>query len=428
MIDGVALGNWVRTQRREYQKLQDGKSSPMTQERINKLETLGFVWEPLKDQWNSNFELLCRYKKDQGDCLFPKSCVIDGIALGNWVDRQRQDYRTLQEKRPSPMTQERINKLDALGFVWEHFKNQWNSNFDLLHQYKEGNGDCLVPRSYVIDGIALGIWVQTQRKEYQKLQDGKPSPMTQERINKLETLGFVWEPLKDQWNSNFELLRQYKGDCLVPQNYQIDGVALGEWVTNQRQHYRKLQEVKSSVMTQERITKLEALGFVWEPLKDQWDAYFEECQQWIEIHQHGRVFSDSAWTSSTGVSLGNWVSKQRRAYWKFLQGHPSRFTKERVDRLNAIGFVWDPTEAKSAWALDLLRGYKEEHGYCQVPLDYINPDGVKFGVLIETLQSLYKIQEDIKAAARTDTDNTSYQRVAISHELINEFQRLGFEW
>ena len=387
--------------------------------------------EKMEAKWDSYFDLLHLYKKDHGDCLVPKSYVNDGIALGMWVLTQRQQYRKLQEGKPSPMTQERINKLETLGFVWEPLEAQWNSNFDLLRQYKEGNGDCLVPKSCVIDGVALGNWVVRQRQTYQKLQEGKPSPMTQERINKLEALGFVWNALEAQWNSNFELLLQYKedkGDCLVPQNHQIDDVALGKWVDNQRQEYRKLQEGKPSVMTQERIDKLEALGFVWEPLKDQWGACFEECQQWIETHEHGRVLSDSAWTTSHGSSLGRWVTSQRTEYWKFLQGLPSGLTKERIDRLNSIGFVWDPTETKREWALGLLREYKEEHGHCQVPLDYINPNGVKFGVLIETLRSLYKIQEDRKAAARTDTDNTNDQRAAISHELINEFRRLGFEW
>jgi len=432
VIDDVSLGEWVNTQRNTYRKLQEGKPSPMTQERINKLETLGFVWEPLKDQWNSNFDLLRQYKEGNGDCLVPQSYVINDIALGVWVGQQRQDYRTLQEGKSSPMTQERINKLETLGFVWNALEAQWNSNFELLHLYKKDYGDCLVPHRYVIDGVALGKWVDKQRQDYRTLQEGKSSLMTQERIKKLSGVGFVWNALEAQWNSNFELLHLYKkdhGDCLVPKSYMINGVALGSWVNTQRHEYRKLQEGKSSVMTQERINKLEALGFVWEPFEDQWDACFEECQQWIEAHEHGRVFSHSAWTSSTGVSLGNWVTKQRRAYWKFLQGHPSQLTKERVDRLNAIGFVWDPTEAKRAWALDLLRGYKEEHGHCQVPPHYINPDGVKFGVLIGTLRCLYnKLQEERKAAARTDTDNINDQRAAISHELINEFQKIGFEW
>ena len=100
------------------------------------------------------------------------------------------------------MTEERINKLEAVGFDWDPRETQWNLSYELLQQYKEDKGDSLVPKSYAVDGVALGLWVHTQRQEYRKLQEGKPSSMTEERMNKLEAVGFDWDLLKTQWNSN----------------------------------------------------------------------------------------------------------------------------------------------------------------------------------------------------------------------------------
>ncbi|MQF65269.1 helicase, partial [SAR202 cluster bacterium AC-409-J13_OGT_754m] len=40
--DGYALGNWVGTQRQSYRK------EKLTEERIQRLEALGIVWEPRK--------------------------------------------------------------------------------------------------------------------------------------------------------------------------------------------------------------------------------------------------------------------------------------------------------------------------------------------------------------------------------------------
>jgi hypothetical protein len=44
------LGKWVNTQRYGYNLKLNGKTSPMTPSRIEKLESLGFEWKPLRGQ------------------------------------------------------------------------------------------------------------------------------------------------------------------------------------------------------------------------------------------------------------------------------------------------------------------------------------------------------------------------------------------
>ena len=46
--------------------------------------------------------------------------------------------------------------------------------------------------------------------------------MTNARLKRLEFIGFVWDPLDDDWIMRFEQLKEYKakhGNCVVPQNY-----------------------------------------------------------------------------------------------------------------------------------------------------------------------------------------------------------------
>jgi len=216
------------------------------------------------------FDLLQQYKNDSGDCLVPIHFTTDdGINLGIWVNNQRLDYRKLQKGKQSTMTEKRIEQLESIGFVWEVQESKWNEQFELLQQYKIDHGDCLVSNRYTTsNGVKLGVWIHTQRKQYKKFQEGEQSAMTHKRIEKLESIGFVWDALESQWNEQFELLQQYKidhGDCLVPYRYTTkDGVNLGKWVSTQRQEYKKLQEEKLSAITQERIEKLESIGFVWE--------------------------------------------------------------------------------------------------------------------------------------------------------------------
>jgi hypothetical protein len=39
-------------------------------------------------------------------------------ALGRWVSTQRSQYKLFHEKKHSTLTQQRIDKLNKLSFVW----------------------------------------------------------------------------------------------------------------------------------------------------------------------------------------------------------------------------------------------------------------------------------------------------------------------
>jgi hypothetical protein len=104
--------------------------------------------------------------------------------------------------------------------------------------------------------------------EYKLLMDGNKSSMTQERLEALSNKGFTWAKRKGQatWDAKFAQLREYKivcGDCLIPTKYSKD-LALGRWVSTQREQYRLMIEGDPRTkMTIGRAKKLEEVGFVW---------------------------------------------------------------------------------------------------------------------------------------------------------------------
>ena len=49
----------------------------------------------------------------------------------------------------------------------------------------------MVPQRYQ-DNPPLGTWVHTQRRQYKLLTEGKKSSMTQEKIDSLNEVGFIW--------------------------------------------------------------------------------------------------------------------------------------------------------------------------------------------------------------------------------------------
>ena len=121
-------------------------------------------------------------------------CAAESSIAWNVGGTQRADY----EKRS--VSAERIKILDALGFVWnasdkgggQQDDGRWNERLEELKEYQEDHGDCLVPRGYNVNQ-ELANWVHTQRTQYQLMKKRKNSTMTEERVQKLEAIDFVWK-------------------------------------------------------------------------------------------------------------------------------------------------------------------------------------------------------------------------------------------
>ena len=109
-------------------------------------------------------------------------------VLGTWVDRQRTQKKKFDKGEKSQLTQERIDKLDEVGFVWNTNDNEWDEKFTLVVQYKDEH-EKFPPQS---QGV-LGTWVDHQRTQKKKFdKDPTTSTLTQERIDKLNKVGFAW--------------------------------------------------------------------------------------------------------------------------------------------------------------------------------------------------------------------------------------------
>ena len=128
-----------------------------------------------------------------------------------------------------------MNKLESLGFVWGHsFDTQWTENFLRLVAYKKKHNSTNVPNRYAEDDHPLGNWVTSQRTFY------KTKLLSIDRINHLESIGFVWDVYDAQWMECFHKLVSYKkkhNSTLVPRPYKEDNL-FGQWVYTQRNSYK----------------------------------------------------------------------------------------------------------------------------------------------------------------------------------------------
>ena len=171
--DGVRLGAWLGDQRA---KLGTGTLEP---DRKQRLIALGVRAPERSDAlWNEALSLLASYKAKHGNVRVPHRHAESGMGLGIWLANQRALRRT------GKLSAERIAKLDALG-NWGPGAT-WEAAFDLLLDYKTEHGHVNVPGKRRREGVALGTWVRTQRRENLL---GRMSP---ERHAKLEAAGFRW--------------------------------------------------------------------------------------------------------------------------------------------------------------------------------------------------------------------------------------------
>jgi len=146
-----------------------------------------------------------------------------------------------------------------------HQESRWDGHFKMLIKFKKKHAHCHVPHTYV-DDLALSRWAKRQRHQYKLKQENKPSSMSTERQQKLEGIGFVWDPQTTVWEVRRKELEEYKnehGNCNVPCRYKTKP-QLAMWVKRQRRQYKLFKSDKLSRLSEDRFVTLTNMGFIWE--------------------------------------------------------------------------------------------------------------------------------------------------------------------
>ena len=328
-LEGLKLGRWVSVQRL-------GKAN-LTQDKISRLNYLNFSWDPRSEQWEEGFEALQKFKKRKGHCLVPQDYFFEGRSLGNWVLRRRQNK--------SQLTAGQISLLDSLGFSWDPYTEYWDKCFRELEKFRKTEGHCRVPRRNQVNGVNLGAWVDSQRRNKDKI--------TAEQIRRLDSLGYSWDPHTDTWEQGFWALLQFQkseGHCRVAAKFThpVSGFKLGSWVSTQR--------LKKSHLSVDKVNRLDSIGFTWDPISEQWEIGFAALAAFHQRHGHCRVAKS---TTSPDLKVGTWVRTQRK--------NKLRLTADQIRRLDSLGFSWDPHTDTWEQGFLTLQSFNESMGHCRVP-------------------------------------------------------------
>lgn len=406
---GVPVGKWLELQRQVQAGQRPGR---LTAEQAAKLEKLGIRWNHrLEAAWEKGFASAQKYRTEHGDLLVPvRYRDKNDFALGEWIVYNRQRYLG------GNLTQNRIERLEAIGMVWSTSNDLWEQNYAAATQYYLEHGDLEVPIKYETpSGFGLGVWLGAQRAAH------KAGELPQEQVERLDALGMDWTNRNDRkWMSLYDVAAAYyheHGNLNVPSEYVTpDGVLLGKWVARQR--YAYLNPDRSSArVTPERKALLDKLGMVWEKY-DPWQERYDLALAYKT--EHGDLEIPSVYKTVDGVWLGSWVSRQRQT----LNSGSSALSSERRKLLRTLfkgeRRPSDPaadhgTVREANWERNFRSAarYARKYKHLLVPASYVDSDGVRLGVWISNLRAARKNRPD------------SYQ-VTPAH--IKKLNSIGMVW
>jgi len=169
-----------------------------------------------------------------------------------------------------------------------------------------------------------------------------------------------------KWDDNFRALKNYyqqNGHCDVAttnssakSESSLDASdRLKSFVQNQRKEYKKWQKGDNSRMDERKIGMLNTIDFVWDKNQQLWENRFKELLDFKNEFGHLNV-------PMKYKTLGQWVTKHRKARQSGI------LSKEKMDILDSIGFIWDAKEWQFQRGLKELKDFKAMHGHLEIKI------------------------------------------------------------
>jgi hypothetical protein len=221
-MDEVRLGEWVAAQRAGHGA---GRMPPGNATLLEAVP--GWRWEPDIDRWDLGLAAARTYVQSHGSIDEATDAVVDGFALGNWLNLCRVQYRE------GVLSPQQVAALTSLpGWRWMAAEERWDAGLQALRAYSAEHGLADPPQSAVQDGFPVGQWAYQRRRERNR------GALRQDRAKVLESLpGWSWDVLSARWQTGYRHLQRFverSGQANPSVDTVVAGFALGRWVTAQR--------------------------------------------------------------------------------------------------------------------------------------------------------------------------------------------------
>lgn len=192
--------------------------------------------------------------------------------------------------------------------------NNWDIMFNELCEFKKTHGDFNVPQKM----RALSRWKNRQVTLYNN------NRLRKDRIDKLNSIGFVWNYLESQWYERYNELVDFKNkfNHIKVKRDRGPYKQLGTWLSTQRRFD------KEGKLSKERKKLLMDLGVKFNTDRkaqedENWEETFKEFMKYKKRYKKATISS----TDKEHKKLFNWITTQRAAY---RSGKISEYRKNKL--------------------------------------------------------------------------------------------------
>ena len=234
--EGIKLGIWLLTQR--TYKNGTVKNDSLTPERISKLEKIGMVWDVPDNRLEQHFIAAEEFYKENGHLNVDRNyCTENGLELGAWIERRRKIKAG--KIVGQSLSEEEIARLDAIGMIWDMRNFTWEEYFAAAEAYYHRNGHLNVSVRYhdPYSGLRLGAWLSRLRSARAGTCAGVPP--TEEQIARLNSIGMIWEGLKNTKRNRGYQVAPTDGENPSKHSYTREDREKGAYLLNMQKTWKK---------------------------------------------------------------------------------------------------------------------------------------------------------------------------------------------
>jgi len=219
------------------------------------------------------------------------------------------------------------------------------------------------------------------------------------------------------------LFREQNGHLRIPKSFKVPTIS--DWpkplweVRLAKKIYHLRFWHRFVVGSPQRRNQLDALGYLWPRLQDEYNLILEALVIFKSIHGHLLVPSkfvvpcEKDWPEHLwDMALGTKVN-QIRVRHDFITNHPSRWLQ-----LHEMGFVWNCDDRSFALTTLAFKQFRDIYGHTQVPVQFVVPHSEMWATEIRGLKLGEKVRK-IKQGVLF---------IKSKPQRIESLEKVGFEW
>ena len=273
---------WVE---RHLNALNKGELSKKKEMLIKKLNLEKYI-EPQKSRyqfWFEVFESLKQWQQKFGK--FPSR--DENCKLSSWIYNQKKSFI---RKQLSP---KQIALLQSINFDFrlqdEKDDDIWKENFDAYVSFLKKYGREPKTNSSKSE-LKLYLWKCAQRFHHSRASEKHRKPMSKEKIDLLNSIGFEWENKRRKrwvpWDKRFEQFKAYvkrSQNINPPRAIKGEMNPLYDWWNNQRSLYvrgrmptyriNKFKEIDADILSKSRAVNGSRVTSTWDIRFEQFKTY-----------------------------------------------------------------------------------------------------------------------------------------------------------